>query len=37
VQYSELLTKAFDKIKKLAPKKYKELREECNEAIGKRI
>lgn len=35
VQYSELLIKAFEKIKKTVPKKYKELKELCNEAIGK--
>ena len=34
IQYSELLTKAFDKIKKTVPKKYKELKEVANEAIG---
>ena len=34
VQYSELLVKAFEKIKKTVPKKYKELKETCNEAIG---
>jgi hypothetical protein len=27
--------KAFEKIKKTVPKKYKELKEICNEAIGK--
>lgn len=37
VQYSELLIKAFEKIKKTIPKKYKELKEICNEAIGKYI
>lgn len=35
VQYSELLVKAFEKVKKVVPKKYKELKELCNEAIGK--
>ena len=34
IQYSELLIKAFEKIKKCIPKKYKELRELCNEATG---
>lgn len=34
IQYNELLLKAFDKIKKTIPKKYKELKETCNEAIG---
>ncbi len=34
VQYSELLIKAFEKIKKTIPKKYKELKELCNEGIG---
>ena len=32
VQYSELLNKAFDKIKKNVPKKYKELKDLCTEA-----
>jgi len=35
VQYSELLNKAFDKIKKNVPKKYKELKDLCTEAQGK--
>lgn len=35
VQYNELLIKAFEKIKKTVPKKYKELKELCNEGIGK--
>ena len=34
VQYSELLNKAFEKIKKNVPKKYKELKDLCNEAQG---
>ncbi len=34
VQYSELLTKAFDKIQKTLPKKFKELKELCAEAMG---
>ena len=34
VQYNELLSKAFEKIKKSVPKKYKELKELCNEGIG---
>ena len=34
IQYSELLIKAFEKIKKTVPKKYKELKEVCNEATG---
>lgn len=33
--YSDLLIKAFDKIKKQAPKKSKELRDECADAIEK--
>lgn len=35
VQYNELLIKAFEKIKKTVPKKFKELKELCNEGIGK--
>ncbi len=35
IQYSELLIKAFDKIKKTVPKKYKELKEQCNDATGR--
>lgn len=35
VQYSELLIKAFEKTQKLLPKKYKELKDLCTEAIGK--
>ena len=34
VQYSELLNKAFEKIKKYVPKKYKQLRDLCVEAEG---
>ena len=34
LQYSELLLKAFEKISKTIPKKYKELKELCNEATG---
>jgi len=34
VQYSELLNKAFDFIKKFVPKKYKELKDLCTEASG---
>lgn len=36
-QYQDLLIKAFEKIKKLAPKKYKEMRDECTEAIGNQL
>ena len=32
VQYSDLLGKAFDKIKKTVPKKYNELKNLCTEA-----
>ena len=35
VHYSELLGKAFEKIKKYVPKKYKQLRDLCTEAEGK--
>ena len=35
VHYSELLNKAFEKIKKYVPKKYKQLRDLCTEAEGK--
>lgn len=35
IHYSELLNKAFEKIKKTIPKKNKELKELCNEAIEK--
>lgn len=34
VQYSELLNKAFEKVKKNVPKKYKELKDLCTEAQG---
>ena len=37
IQYSDLLIKAFEKIKKTVNKKYKELVEACSEAIGKII
>jgi len=32
LQYSELLNKAFEKIKKSVPKKNKELKDVCSEA-----
>ena len=35
-QYSELLGKAFEKIKKYVPKKYKQLRDLCTEGEGKK-
>ena len=35
VQYSELLIKVFEKIQKTLPRKFKELKELCSEAIGK--
>jgi uncharacterized protein (UPF0216 family) len=35
LQYSELMNKAFEKIKKTLPKKYKELKDLCTEAQGK--
>ena len=37
VHYSELLGKAFEKIKKYVPKKYKQLRDLCTEAEGKSV
>ena len=37
VQYSELLVKALEKVKKTVPKKFKELKELCNEGIGKHL
>jgi len=37
VQYSELLDKALEKIKKNVPKKYKELKDLCTEAQGKTL
>ena len=35
LQYSDLLNKAFEKIKKTVPKKYNELKNLCTEAQGK--
>ena len=35
LQYSGLLSKAFEKIKKTVPKKYNELKNICTEAQGR--